>query len=68
MVAALAPLAVVALIDAWIYDDANRRAAAGRPVTARIGNLVIGTPNAWLIGSMVLFWFVWPLYWTARRG
>ncbi len=64
---ALTPLILVAVVDAWVYQDVTRRAATGRPVEARIGGLVIDTPAAWLTGCVVLLFLFWPMYWLARK-
>ena len=58
-------LAVVAS-DAWVYTDARRWAAAGRPVYLRVGRLTVATPLAWLVGCVVLWIVFFPIYCVSR--
>jgi len=67
MLVALAPLVLVAVLVAWIYQDVTRRAAEGRPVVARLGGLELDTPVTWLTGCIVLGVVFVPLYAVARR-
>jgi len=63
----VALLLVVLATDLWVYRDAATRARQGRPVEVTIGSLQIATPAAWLIGCLVLWVAVLPLYLIARR-
>ena len=63
----LAPLALVAILDLWVFQEATRRAADGCPVRARVGQVVIETPAAWLVGCTVLTVVFLPMYCVARR-
>ncbi|MEO7014940.1 MAG: hypothetical protein ABI130_09415 [Leifsonia sp.] len=60
-------IAVLAILDAWVYVDARSRAAKDRPVSVQMGGLLIEGPQAWLMFCAVLFVFFFPLYLVARR-
>lgn len=67
--AALVPLWVLALglaVDAWVWTDASRRAAQGRPVVFRSGSFVVDTPAMWLVGCLLLWVVFLPLYLQSR--
>ncbi|NMM23572.1 MAG: hypothetical protein HHJ11_08745 [Phycicoccus sp.] len=71
MPAALVPvlvLLVILAIDLWVYADARQRADRGAPVVVRIGVFVLGTPETWLLGCLVLWIFFFPLYMVSRAG
>ncbi len=59
-------IVVVAATDVWVYVDAQRCAAAGSPVYLRIGGFAIDTPVAWLVGCVVLWIFLFPMYVVSR--
>ena len=68
---ALGPLAllVVALaVDVWVFLDARHRSHAGDDVVATVGPVTLSTPEQWLLGSLLLWVFVVPLYLVARRA
>ncbi len=65
----LVPLVVLFMVvaaDLWVYSDAKRCAAAGSPVFLRIGAFTISTPDAWLVGCVVLWIFFFPMYFVSR--
>jgi hypothetical protein len=43
-------LAVLLIIDAWVYSDARAYAELGTPVVLSIGSLTIDSPGAWFVG------------------
>ena len=61
-------IAVLAVLDAWVYLDARSRAGKNRPVSVQMGDLLIEEPRAWLTFCAVLFVFFFPLYLVARRA
>jgi hypothetical protein len=65
--AAVALLLVVLGIDAWIFMDARSRAAQGQDVVATVGPVTLSTAGQWLLGCLLLWVFVVPLYLVARR-
>ncbi|ALO67021.1 hypothetical protein AS189_11605 [Arthrobacter alpinus] len=60
-------IAVLAVLDAWVYLDARSQAQKNHPVSVQIGSLVIEEPRAWFTFCVVLFAFFFPLYLVARR-
>ncbi|MGO4807062.1 hypothetical protein AB4089_18290 [Arthrobacter sp. 2MCAF15] len=60
-------IAVLAVLDAWVYLDARSQAQKNHPVSVQVGSLVIEEPRAWLTFCVVLFAFFFPLYLVARR-
>ena len=71
MPAALVPvlvLLVILAIDLWVYDDAKQRADQGAPVVVHIGAFVLEKPETWLVGCLVLWIFVFPLYMVSSAG
>ncbi len=64
----LALLVVAFTADAWVYLDAKRRSETGDQVIATVGPVTLSSPEQWLLGSLVLWVFVVPLYLAARRG
>jgi hypothetical protein len=68
--AGLTPLLILGLgvaLDLWIYSDAQRQAALGRPVVFRAGNLVVATPVAWAVACLLVWVVFLPLYVASRR-
>lgn len=68
--AAWVPLAVVAVLAGsalWVRRDARAQAGRGEPVTFSLGSLEVSTPEAWAIGSLVLWVIFMPLYLTCRN-
>lgn len=57
---------IVAATDIWVYADAQRFTATGTPVVLRIGGLTIQTPGAWVLGCLVLWIFMFPMYLVSR--
>jgi putative flippase GtrA len=66
--AAVGLLLLVLAVDAWVFLDARARAAGGRDVVARIGPFTLSTAGQWLLGCVVLWVFVVPLYLAARSA
>ena len=64
----LSLLAVALATDAWIFLDSRKRRASGRVVVATIGPVNLSTPEQWLLGGLVLWIVVVPLYLVARRA
>ncbi|GAA4182887.1 hypothetical protein GCM10022252_09510 [Streptosporangium oxazolinicum] len=65
---ALVPILVLLLalgIDTWIYADAKERLRQGNPASFSFGSLRIETPQAWFLGSLILWVVFFPLYLTA---
>jgi len=58
----------VVIADIWVYLDARARRTARNDVTATLFALEIETPEAWLLGCVVLFLVFFPLYLVARRA
>ncbi|MFU8854684.1 hypothetical protein ACNAW0_27480 [Micromonospora sp. SL1-18] len=58
-------LLVVLALDAWVYTDARQRMRRGSPVSVSIGSLRVETPEAWLLGCVVLWVVFFPLYLAA---
>lgn len=61
-------LLVVFTVDAWIVTESRARQAAGRPVVATVGPVTVSTPGQWLLGCLVLWVLVVPLYLVARNA
>jgi hypothetical protein len=61
----IAVLVVALAVDVWIYRDAGKRRQDGNPVSVAIGSLRIETPEAWFLGSVILWVVFVPLYLTA---
>ena len=61
-------IAVLAILDAWVYLDARSRVEKNHPVSVQMGGLLIEGPRAWLMFCAVLFVFFFPLYLVARRS
>lgn len=64
---ALALVVVILASDAWVGWDATRRDAEGDAVVASIGPVTLDRPIVWLVGCLLLWVFVFPLYLVARR-
>jgi len=63
----LLALAVLVPSDVWVYLDARRRAAAGRPVQFATGSLQVQEPEQWLALCALLFAVFFPAYLVSRR-
>jgi hypothetical protein len=59
---------VVLTVDVFIFRDARSRQSEGRAVVATVGPVNVSTPWRWLLGCLVLWVFVVPLYFVARDG
>ena len=59
-------IAVLAILDSWVYLDARSRAGKNQPVSVQMGSLLIEEPKVWLAFCAVLFVFFFPLYLVAR--
>ncbi|MGE0819906.1 MAG: hypothetical protein AB7O74_14720 [Candidatus Nanopelagicales bacterium] len=64
----LALLAVAVAVDAWVFLDAKRRQDSGDDVVASVGPVTLSEPAHWLLGCIVLWILVVPLYLVARRA
>ncbi len=53
--------------DTIAHADARSRQGTGREPGVRIGSLQVNSPEAWVIGCVVLFVIVFPMYLVARR-
>lgn len=65
---ALALVVVVVIVDVWIFVEARTREAQGREVVATVGPVTLSTHQQWLMGCVVLWVFVVPLYLVARSA
>jgi hypothetical protein len=68
LVAPLMFLLVALAVDVWVFLDAKGRRDAGDDVVATVGPVTLSTPEQWLLGSVLLWIFVVPLYLVARRA
>lgn len=66
--AALLLLLVALVVDLWIFTEARAREAEGRAVVATVGPVTLSTPSHWLVGCLLLWVFVVPLYLVARNA
>jgi hypothetical protein len=66
--AALVLLLVALVVDAWIFLEARAREAEGREVVASVGPVTLSTPAHWLLGCLLLWVVVVPLYLVARNA
>ena len=64
--APVVPVLVVFTVDVFIFRDARTRQSEGRAVVATVGPVTVSTPGQWLLGCLVLWVFVVPLYLVAR--
>jgi hypothetical protein len=64
---ALVPLLVALATDVWLYADAKAHAKRGEPVVTQLGAFIIDSPEAWFIGSLLLWIVVVPLYIANRN-
>lgn len=67
VLAILVPVALTLVADAWVYRDARLRQVAGHEPTVQIGMLRVDSPEAWLVGCLVMFALAFPLYLIARH-
>lgn len=61
-------LLVALAVDVWIFLYAKGRSESGDDVVATVGSVTLSTPEQWLLGSVLLWIFVVPLYLVARRA
>lgn len=66
--AAVGLLLLVLAVDVWVLMDARVRSAQGEAVVATVGPVTLSTPEHWLIGSLLLWVLVVPLYLVARSA
>ncbi len=52
--------------DLWVYADAKLHDERGTPVVFSVGSLVMDTPVKWLVGCLILWIVVFPLYIKSR--
>ena len=70
MSSALVPLLAIVLVvavDGWVLADAKAHEARGTPVVFSNDFVTLDTPIAWVLGCLILFIVVVPLYLTVRR-
>ena len=67
-VGAVVLLLLVVAVDAWVFLDARGQQAAGHEVVASVGPVTLSKPEQWLIGCIIFWIFVVPLYLVARRA
>ncbi len=68
---ALAPLLVLLVVlasDAWVYVDATAQESRGTPIVFSSGPLILETPSAWFLASLVVWIVFFPLYLAGRRN
>jgi cytochrome c oxidase assembly factor CtaG len=63
----LIPVVVVLGMDLWLYTDAKAQANSGRPVVFSTRAFVVDTPEAWFVGSLLLWVVFIPLYFSSRN-
>ncbi|NNC13754.1 hypothetical protein HII28_17960 [Planctomonas sp. JC2975] len=61
-------IAVLVILDLWVYPDACSRARQNEPVAVRLGGFTIDAPRVWVAFCVVLFVIFFPLYLAARRA
>ncbi|MBV8984057.1 MAG: hypothetical protein JO248_06415 [Acidimicrobiia bacterium] len=69
VIRSLLPLIILAFVlgtDFWVYADAKRQDERGAPPVVTLLTIEIGTPNAWLVGCLLLWIIFFPLYLVAR--
>ncbi len=66
--AALGLLLVALVVDAWVFLEARAREAEGRAIVATVGPVTLATPAQWLLGCLLLWVFVVPLFLVARNA
>ena len=62
------PLLILVGSDVWVYIDASRQQEHGSIPTFRIGRLTIDAPVSWMLGCLLLWVIVFPLYLMARNS
>ena len=67
-IAPLVLLLAVVTVDVWVYAEARSRQTHGKSVVATVGPVTFSTPEQWLLGCLVLWIFVLPLYLVARNA
>jgi hypothetical protein len=61
-------LAVVVIVDVWVYVDARAQEQRGTPVVFSLGSFVVDTPGTWFACCIVLFIIFVPLYLVGRAA
>jgi hypothetical protein len=64
----LVALAVVTIVDLWVYVDARAQEQRGTPVVFSVGAFVVDTPATWFACCIVLFIIFVPLYLAGRTA
>jgi hypothetical protein len=64
----LVALAVVIIVDLWVYVDARAQEQRGTPVVFSLGAFVVDTPGTWFACCVVLFVIFVPLYLVGRAA
>ena len=62
----LSVLAVLLVVDLWVYSDASAHAEQGRPVVLSIGSLRVDTPATWFTVYLILSVIFIPIYLAMR--
>ncbi|HSN11795.1 MAG TPA: hypothetical protein VLS51_06790 [Propionibacteriaceae bacterium] len=65
---ALVLLVGALVVDVWIFLDARARETQGDAVVATVGPVTLSTSGQWLLGCLLLWVFVVPLYLVARNA
>jgi hypothetical protein len=61
-------LAIVVIVDLWVYVDARAQEQRGSPIVCSLGAFVVDTPGTWLVCCLVLFLVFVPLYLVGRAA
>jgi hypothetical protein len=67
LVPPLLVLLIVVASDIWVYADAKAHAQRGTHVVFSTRSFEVDTPEAWLLGSVLLWIVFFPLYLTSRN-
>jgi hypothetical protein len=60
-------IAVLVILDVWVYVDARSRERGDEPVAVQLGSFTIDQPRIWVAFCLILFVIFFPLYLVARR-
>ena len=52
--------------DLWVFEDARKRALAGRPVALQAGPVRITSPMTWFLACLLLWIVFFPFYVMTR--
>jgi hypothetical protein len=67
LVPPLLVLLIVVASDIWVYADAKAHTQRGTHVAFSTRSFEVDTPEAWLLGSVLLWIVFFPLYLTSRN-